>query len=79
MVGRPLNWPVGSGHSSVGLQIYFFIISEKAERIDYRDATRVGGRGYANKISYIYIYIDIINQYHAHGLSSFIALLISFV
>ena len=73
-----LNWPVGSGHLSLGLQIYFFIISEKAERIDYGDGRRVGGGGgYANKMGYIYI--DIINQYHAHGLSSFIARLISFV
>ena len=30
-----LNWPVGSGHSHLGLQIYFFIIPEKAEHIDY--------------------------------------------
>ena len=36
-----------------------------------------GGLGYANKMGYIYV--DIINQYHAHGLSSFIALLVSFV
>ena len=49
-----LNWPVGSGHSRFGLQIYFFIISEKAERIDYRDERRVwGGEGYANKMGYI--------------------------
>ena len=58
---------------------YTLIISEKAERIDYEDERRLGGGGggYANKMGYIYI--DIINQYNAHGLSSFIALLISFV
>ena len=37
----------------------------------------LGGGGYTNKMGYIYI--DIINQYHAHTLSSFIALLISFL
>ena len=36
-----LNWPVGNGHSSLGLQIYFFIISEKAEHIDYGHGRRV--------------------------------------
>ena len=37
-----LNWPVGSGHSRLGQQIYFFIISEKAECIDYGDGRRGG-------------------------------------
>ena len=40
-----LNCPIGIGHSSLGLQIYFFTISEKAERIDYGDGRRVRGGG----------------------------------
>ena len=53
-----LNWPVGSGHLRLGLQIYFSIISEKAERIDCGHGKRVGGEGgggYVNKMGYIYI------------------------
>ena len=49
------NWSVGSGNSRLGLQIYFFIISEKAERIDYMDGRRVCG---ATRIKWaVYIYI----------------------
>ena len=65
-----LNWAFEPWTANI-----LFIISEKAEHIDYGDGRRVGGD--ANKMGYIYI--DIINQYHVHGLSSFIALLISFV
>ena len=56
-----LNWPVDNGHSRLGLQIYFFIISENAEHIDYRDRKRVGRGGYTNKMGYIYILILLIN------------------
>ena len=72
--------------SSLGVQIYFFIISENADHIDYLYGEGGGGGGEVLKrrvqeqngqviitnITYN------INQYHAHGLSSFVALLISF-
>ena len=37
-----LNLPVASGHSCLGLQIYFFY-HEKAERIHYGDGRGLGG------------------------------------
>ena len=78
-----LNWPVGSGHSSLGLQIYFLSFLKKLRALTagieggLAGVCVCGGGGHVNKMGYICI--DIINQYHAHGLSSFIALLISFV
>ena len=41
-IAETLKWPVGSRHSSLGLQIYFFIISENADRIDYLYGEREG-------------------------------------
>ena len=38
-----LNWPVGSWHGPLGLQIYYVIISENADHIDYLYGE--GGRG----------------------------------
>ena len=35
------NWPVGSQHSPLGLQVYFFIISENANAL----TTCMGGGG----------------------------------
>ena len=34
-VAETLKWPVGSRHAPLGLQIYYFIISENADHIDY--------------------------------------------
>ena len=34
-VAETLQWPVGSQHVPFGLQIYYFIISENADHIDY--------------------------------------------
>ena len=34
-IAETLWWPVGSRHSPLGLQIYFFIISEHVDRVDY--------------------------------------------
>ena len=42
-VAETLQWPVGSRHAPLGLQIYYFIISENADRIDYLYGE--GGRG----------------------------------
>ena len=39
-----LNWPVGSGHSHLDCK-YTFIISEKADRIDYGVEGGLGGGG----------------------------------
>ena len=44
-VAETLLWPVGSQHSPLGLQIYYFIISENADRIDYLYGERGGGGG----------------------------------
>ena len=68
---------------------YTFIISENADRIDYLYGERGGGGEEGevlkrriweqNGLVIITNIMHIINQYDAHGLSSFIALLISFV
>ena len=42
-VAETLQWPVGSQHASLELQIYYFIISENADCIDYLYGE--GGRG----------------------------------
>ena len=42
-VAETLLWPAGSWHAPIGLQIYYFIISENADRIDYLYGE--GGRG----------------------------------
>ena len=34
-VAETLQWPVGNWHAPLGLQIYYFITSENADRIDY--------------------------------------------
>ena len=34
-VAETFKWPVGSRHALLGLQIYYFIISENADHIDY--------------------------------------------
>ena len=33
-VAETLQWPVGSQHAPLGLQIYYFIISKNADHID---------------------------------------------
>ena len=72
-----LNWPVGSGHSRLGLQTDTFLSFLK--KLNALTTGMEGGLGGGMQIKWaIYLYIDIINQYHAHRLSSFIALLISF-
>ena len=68
------------------MQLYFFIISENADCIDYPVwGGGVGGGGCARKATkvkwashYYQYYIHYVNQY-ACGLSSIIALLIFFV
>ena len=65
----------------------FFIISENSDHIDYLygergegESVEKEGTGVKCKMSFIVTnIIYIINQYHAHGLSSFIPFLISFV
>ena len=42
-VAETLQWLVGSRHLPLGLQIYYFIISENADRID--NLYVEGGRG----------------------------------
>ena len=42
-VAETLLWPVGSWHAPLGLQIYYFIISKNADRIDYLYGE--GGKG----------------------------------
>ena len=42
-VAETLWWPVGSWHAPLGLQVYYFIISENADCIDYLYGE--GGRG----------------------------------
>ena len=42
-VAETLLWPVGSWHAPLGPQIYYFIISKNADRIDYLYGE--GGRG----------------------------------
>ena len=65
-VAETLQWPVGSQHAPLGLQIYYFIISENADCIDYLYGE--GGRGgsavkevarvkQAIVISHYYLYI----------------------
>ena len=34
-VAETLQWPVGSWHAPLGLQMYYFIILENADHIDY--------------------------------------------
>ena len=34
-VAETLQWPVGSQHTPFGLQVYYFIISENVDRVDY--------------------------------------------
>ena len=43
-VAETLQWPVGSQHAPLGLQVYYFIISENADRIDYLYGGGGGGR-----------------------------------
>ena len=75
-----LNWPVGTGHSRLALQIYFLSFLEKLSAFTTgMEEGLAGGGGGGLREKMGYIYIDIINQYHAHGLSSFDAVLISFV
>ena len=58
------NWPVGSGHSRLGLQIYFFIVSENADSIDYGEGGEKGGHGSKMGWSLLLIIICInINKY----------------
>ena len=42
-VDETLQWPVGSLYAPLRLQIYYFIISENADRIDYLYGE--GGKG----------------------------------
>ena len=42
-VAETLQWPVGSQHEPLGMQIYYFIISKNADHIDYLYGE--GGRG----------------------------------
>ena len=42
-VAETLQWAVGSWHAPLGLQIYYFVISENADHIDYPYGE--GGRG----------------------------------
>ena len=44
-----LNWPVGSGHSRLGLQIYFFIM----KKLSALTTGMEGELGYVNKMGYI--------------------------
>ena len=47
-----LNWPVGSGHSRLGLQIYFLSWKSWAH---WATGMEEGLGGYANKMGSIYI------------------------
>ena len=40
-ITKTLSWPVRTLHSPLGLQIYFFVISENAYRIDYGEGVGV--------------------------------------
>ena len=74
------KWPVGSRHSPLQLQIYFFTISENAYRIGC-----LYGDGVCEKVGsvvrwaghYYWYYIHYVNQY-ACGFLSFLALLVFF-
>ena len=65
-VAETLQWPVGSQHAPLGLQIYYFTISKNADSIDYQYGEG-GRRGSAVKeaarvkraiiISHYYLYI----------------------